>query len=50
MIILSDFDYNKFLWCYINASLHFYKMNSNNIEYKKRILKLLKSIMEDING
>lgn len=47
---IGDFDYNKFLWCYINASLHFYKMNSNNTEYKKRILKLLENIMEDING
>ena len=47
---LGFFDYKAFLWCYINASLHFYKMNSNNTDYKKRILKILKSIMEDVNG
>lgn len=45
---IGNFDYNKFLWCYVNASLHFYKMNSNNAQYKKRLLKLLESIMEDI--
>ncbi len=47
---IGNFDYNKFLWCYVNASLHFYKMNSNNVQYKKRLLKLLESIMEDIYG
>ena len=47
---VCNFSYNKFLWCYINASLHFYKMNANNNEYKTRIINILKSIMEDVNG
>lgn len=38
------FDYEKFKWCYINASCHFYLMNINNKLYCDKILNLLKEI------
>lgn len=37
----NNFDFDKFKWCYINSSIHFYLMNMNNEEYKSKIQKLI---------
>lgn len=41
----SDFEYDKFKWCYINGSIHFYLMNYENEEYKQKIRKLIEKII-----
>lgn len=41
----SDFEYDKFKWCYINGSIHFYLMNYENEEYKQKIRKLIEKIV-----
>ncbi len=38
---IGSFDYEKFKWCYINASIHFYLMNMNNKEYQEKLKKLI---------
>lgn len=41
----SDFEYDKFKWCYINGSIHFYLMNYENEEYKQKIRNLIEKII-----
>ena len=41
----SDFEYDKFKWCYINGSIHFYLMNYENEEYKQKIRNLIEKIV-----
>lgn len=41
----SDFEYDKFKWCYINGSIRFYLMNYENEEYKQKIRKLIEKII-----
>ena len=41
----NSFDYNKFKWCYVNSSIHFYLMNINNEKYKKKIKELIDKII-----
>lgn len=41
----SNFEYDKFKWCYINGSIHFYLMNYENEEYKQKIRKLIEKII-----
>ena len=40
-----SYDFNKLKWCYINGSIHFYLMNLNNEEYKKKIKMLIDKII-----
>jgi len=42
---LGRFDYDKFKWCYINGSIHFYLMNNNNEEYKENIKKMIHEVI-----
>lgn len=41
----SNFEYDKFKWCYINGSIHFYLMNYENEEYKQKIRNLIEKII-----
>ena len=41
----SNFEYDKFKWCYINGSIHFYLMNYENEEYKQKIRNLIEKIV-----
>lgn len=41
----SNFEYDKFKWCYINGSIHFYLMNYENEEYKQKIRNLIENII-----
>ena len=41
----SDFEYDKFKWCYINGSIHFYLMNYENEEYKQKMRNLIEKII-----
>lgn len=41
----SNFEYDKFKWCYINGSIHFYLMNIENEEYKQKIRNLIEKII-----
>lgn len=41
----SDFEYDKFKWCYINGSIHFYLMNYENEEYKQKVRNLIEKII-----
>lgn len=42
----NNFDYDKFKWCYINGSMHFYLMNYENEEYKEKLKELIREIMK----
>lgn len=41
----NNFEYDKFKWCYINGSIHFYLMNYENEEYKQKIRNLIEKIV-----
>ena len=41
----SNFEYDKFKWCYINGSIHFYLMNYENEEYKQKIRNLIEKVI-----
>lgn len=41
----NNFEYDKFKWCYINGSIHFYLMNYENEEYKQKIRNLIEKII-----
>lgn len=41
----NDFEYDKFKWCYINGSIHFYLMNYENKEYKEKLKNLIEKII-----
>lgn len=45
----NDFDFNKFKWCYINSSIHFYLMNMHNEEYKFKIKNLINKMIKKDN-
>lgn len=42
----ENFDKEKLKWCLINGYCHFYLMNSNNPEYKKKIINLIHQVYE----
>jgi len=41
----TEFDFNKFKWCLINAYCHFYLMNQENNEYTSVLINNLKEII-----
>lgn len=41
----NEFDFNKFKWCYINGSIHFYLMNMNNNKYKLKLKNLINKMI-----
>lgn len=41
----NNFEYNKFKWCYINGSIHFYLMNYENEEYKEKLKNLIEKMI-----
>lgn len=42
---LNNFEYDKFRWCYINGSIHFYLMNYENEEHKDKLKNLIEKII-----
>ena len=44
---VNTFNFNKFKWCYINSSIHFYLMNIENEEYKNNLRILLDTIIKE---
>lgn len=42
----NNFNYEKFKWCYINSSIHFYLINIKDEKYKNKIKKMINLILE----
>ena len=44
---VGTYDKEKLKWCLINGCVHFYLMNKNNIEYRDKIIQILKQIIKE---
>lgn len=42
---INDYDYESFVWCFINGCAHFYLMNMDNSKYKLKLKEIMESLI-----